>query len=563
MDTSLASELHATTSPQTSAQPRPSALGPRTPLKSIAGIVESLRLQFNSTHTKPMAWRKQTLCRLRELLVEHEPALLRALATDLGKPNLEAWVSELGFTMTDIDHTLTNLDHWAAHRKVATPTTLLPGSSAIVPEPVGVVCVIAPWNYPVQLLLVPMIAAIAAGNAVVAKPSELTPATSAALGDLLRALNDPAVAFVQGGVAETTELLAHRFDHIIYTGNARVGRIVMRAAAEHLTPVTLELGGKSPAIVSAQANIEVAARRIVWGKFVNAGQTCIAPDYVLAERPVHDALVAAMGKAITQFYGTDPKSSADYARIVNEPHFHRLEKLLDSGTVAVGGQSDVDSRYIAPTILTEVTLDSPVMSEEIFGPILPVIAIDSLDDAIRIVNHGDTPLALYSFSETEAENDRLINEIQSGGACINGTLFHIVNPYLPFGGKGESGMGAYHGQAGFDTFSHLRSVHRRNTKIDPALLYPPFTAKRPRWFGKPSCSAILAICSASFATSSAKTLLQSLGSQLGVTTWGHSLGSQLGVAGRDSIHCAGVTSSEFQTIQIAGIERASNTSFGA
>ena len=480
-----------TASPVTASQPTSAStdrstvsvettLGPATPIGSIAQIVTELRGEFQRGRTKPMAWRKDTLRRLRALLIEHEPALLRALATDLGKPNLEAWVSELGFTITDIDHTLTNIDSWAANRKVATPTTLLPGSSAIVPEPVGVVCVIAPWNYPVQLLLVPMVAAIAAGNAVVAKPSELTPATSAAIGELLRALNDPAIAIVQGGVAETTELLVHRFDHIIYTGNGRVGRVVMRAAAEHLTPVTLELGGKSPAIVSAQANIEVAARRIVWGKFVNAGQTCIAPDYVLVERGVHDALVAAMGKAITQFYGADPKSSADYARIVNEPHFHRLEKLLDSGTVAVGGQSDVDTRYIAPTILTQVALDAPVMHEEIFGPILPVIAIDALDDAVQIVNQGDTPLALYSFSETDSENDRLLNEIQSGGACVNGTLFHIVNPYLPFGGKGESGIGAYHGQAGFDTFSHLRSVHRRNTKIDPPLLYPPFTAKKAK-----------------------------------------------------------------------------------
>ena len=476
MTSSLVTDPLATTSTSALA----STLGPATPIEDIAGIVSKSRVEFQSGRTKPLAWRRQTLRRLRELLVEHEPALLRALATDLGKPNLEAWVSELGFTITDIDHTLTNLESWAAHRKVATPTTLLPGSSAIIPEPVGVVCVIAPWNYPVQLLLVPMIAAISAGNAVVGKPSELTPATSAALGDLLRALSDPAIALVQGGVGETTELLLHRFDHIIYTGNGRVGRVVMHAAAEYLTPVTLELGGKSPAIVSAQANIDVAARRIVWGKFVNAGQTCIAPDYVLVERPVHDALVAAMGKAITQFYGADPKTSADYARIVNEPHFHRLEKLLDSGTIVAGGQSDVDSRYIAPTILTEVPFDSPVMDEEIFGPILPVIAIDSLNDAVRIVNGGDTPLALYSFSENGAENERIISEIQSGGACVNGTLFHIVNPYLPFGGKGESGMGAYHGQAGFDTFSHLRSVHRRNTKIDPPLLYPPFTAKKAK-----------------------------------------------------------------------------------
>jgi aldehyde dehydrogenase (NAD+) len=288
---------------------------------------------------------------------------------------------------------------------------------------------------------------------------------------------------VQGGVAETTELLAQRFDHIIYTGNAQVGRIVLRAAAEHLTPVTLELGGKSPAIVSAHAKIEVAARRIVWGKFANAGQTCIAPDYVLVERSKHSELVNAMTKAITTFYGSDPKTSADYARIVNANHFERLRALLSNGNVVVGGQTDPNTRYIAPTILTDVSVADPIMRDEIFGPILPVIAIDSLSEAVGIVaaiGGGDTPLALYSFSEVDSENEQILRSIQSGGACVNGTLFHIVNPFLPFGGKGASGMGAYHGQAGFDRFSHLRSVHYRSTKIDPPLLYPPFSAKKAK-----------------------------------------------------------------------------------
>jgi aldehyde dehydrogenase (NAD+) len=336
----------------------------------------------------------------------------------------------------------------------------------------------------VQLLILPMVAAISAGNAVVGKPSELAPATAAELVDLIEAIGDPAVVAVQGGVAETTELLAQRFDHILYTGNSRVARIVMRAAAENLTPVTLELGGKSPAVVSRNANVDVAAKRIAWGKFVNAGQTCIAPDYVLVERPVHDQLVEAMRRHTTSFYGNDPKASADFARIVNEPHFHRLEKLLHSGTVAFGGDTDPDTRYIAPTVLTGVGKDDPVMAEEIFGPILPVIAVDSLDEALAFVNDtaakGDKPLALYTFSEDDEENDMVLEGATSGGACVNGTLMHVSNPHLPFGGVGESGMGAYHGKFGFDTFSHHRAVHSRSTSIDPALMYPPYTARKEK-----------------------------------------------------------------------------------
>ena len=341
---------------------------------------------------------------------------------------------------------------------------------------------IAPWNYPVQLLLSPIVAAVAAGNAVVAKPSELAPHASAALAALIADIGDPAIAVVEGGVAETTELLAQRFDHILYTGNGRVARVVMRAAAEHLTPVTLELGGKSPAIVSRNANIEVAARRIAWGKYLNAGQTCIAPDYVLVEETVHDQFVAALGTSITEFYGDDPQQSPDYTRIVNSPHFHRLEKLLDSGTVAVGGTTDADTRYIAPTVLTGVSADEPVMGEEIFGPILPVLKVQSLDDAVAFVNgrsaDGGKPLALYSFSESDSENDLVIGSVTSGGACVNGTLLHISNPNLPFGGVGESGMGAYHGKFGFDAFSHRRGVHTRSTKLDPSMMYPPYTAKK-------------------------------------------------------------------------------------
>ena len=451
-----------------------------TPLSEVSDIVDIARRTYAAGDTHPKQWRVATLHRIRELMQQHESSLLDALAADFGKPRLEAWATEIGFVLTDIDHTLAHLDNWMAPERVPTPIAFKPGSSSVIREPIGVVAVIAPWNYPVQLLLLPMIAAIAAGNAVVGKPSELAPAASEAVASLIRDLDDPAVQVVLGGVAETTELLAQRFDHIIYTGNGRVARIVLRAAAEHLTPVTLELGGKSPAIVSRHANLEVTARRIAWGKFINAGQTCVAPDYVLVEQSVHDELVAELGRQVRAFYGGDPITSPDLTRIVNEPHFHRLEKLLDSGTVAFGGQTDVDQRYIAPTVLTGVTREDPVMTEEIFGPILPVIAVDSLNEAIEFVNADDKPLALYSFSERADEHDRIVAGTTSGGVCINGTLLHISNPNLPFGGIGESGMGAYHGKFGFDTFSHARGIHVRSTKLDPAMLYPPYTKGKER-----------------------------------------------------------------------------------
>jgi aldehyde dehydrogenase (NAD+) len=453
-----------------------------TPIADIAPRVQAARTAYEQGTTKPFQWRVATLKRLRSLVEERESRLLDALAADFGKPRAEAWATEIGFTISDIGHTLAHLPAWMKPQRVVTPVAFKPGTSTIVSEPVGVACVIAPWNYPVQLLLLPMVAAIAAGNAVVGKPSELAPHTATEIVSLIEALDDPAVTVVQGGVAETTELLAQRFDHILYTGNSRVARIVMKAAAEHLTPVTLELGGKSPAIVSRHANIEVAARRIAWGKFVNAGQTCIAPDYVLVEREVHDRLVTAIGSAITDFYGSDPQQSADFARIVNEPHFHRIEKYLHHGKVAIGGVTDADTRYIAPTVLTEVSVDDPVMHDEIFGPVLPVIAVDSLDAATTFVNQmsnrGDKPLALYTFSEHDADNEKVLAECTSGGACVNGTLMHISNPNLPFGGVGESGIGAYHGEAGFRTFSHQRGVHSRSTRLDPALMYPPYTRRK-------------------------------------------------------------------------------------
>lgn len=451
-----------------------------TPLEQIPSIVEAARAAYDSARTRSLEWRVTTLRRLRGLLEEHEAELLSALAEDLGRPRMEGWLTDVGFVVSDIDFTLTHLADWVRTERVPTPLVLQPGSSEVAREPVGVVCVIAPWNYPVQLTLAPAVAAIAAGNAVVVKPSEIAPATAEAVGRVITSLGEPAIGVVQGGVAETTTLLEQRFDHVFYTGNGKVARVVMKAAAEHLTPVTLELGGKSPTIVTRNAKLEVAAQRIAWGKFLNAGQTCIAPDYVLVEDAVHDDFVAALEVAVRSFYGEDARRTPDYGRIVSAPHFHRLEKLLGCGTVAIGGDSDADTRYIAPTVLTGVAADDVVMDEEIFGPILPVLRVDSVEEATSFVNRRDKPLALYVFSEDDLEAREIVDATTSGGACINGTIFHIANPYLPFGGVGGSGMGAYHGRWGFETFSHRRAVHTRSTRLDPPIAYPPYTATKEK-----------------------------------------------------------------------------------
>jgi aldehyde dehydrogenase (NAD+) len=333
----------------------------------------------------------------------------------------------------------------------------------------------------VQLALAPMVGAIAAGNAVVLKPSEVAAHTSNALAHFLPEYVDPeAITVVEGAVSETKALLAQRFDHIFYTGNGKVGRIVMEAASRHLTPVTLELGGKSPVIIDDSADLEVAARRIAWGKYLNAGQTCIAPDYVLVSRDKEDQFVELVRRSVFDFYGNEPQSSDDYARIVDDNHFKRLTGLLGSGDAVVGGDHDEATRYIAPTVLRNVAPDSPVMQDEIFGPILPVVPVDSVDEAITFVNQRDKPLALYVFSKDNTVTDRVLGRTSSGGACVNATLFQVAAPDLPFGGVGESGMGAYHGKASFDVFSHMKPVLKKANKPDPDLAYPPYTEKKEK-----------------------------------------------------------------------------------
>ena len=447
-------------------------------------IVGSIRDGFERGLTRPLEWRRNQLNAMETMLRENADQLLAALAVDLHKPATEAWTTEIGFTLSDIDHQRSHLAKWSEPRKVKVPLAFQPATARIVPEPKGVVLVIAPWNYPLQLLLSPMAAAIAAGNALVAKPSELAPATSEALVELCaKYLDTTTIAVVGGGVEESSALLDQRFDHIFFTGGTRVGKIVMHAAAEHLTPVTLELGGKSPAIVAADADVEVTARRIAWGKFVNSGQTCIAPDYVLVARPLRDRLVEAIEQSVTAFYGADPHASADYGRIISDDHFERVSALIGgegSGTIAFGGTSDPSDRYIAPTVLIDPDLDSDVMTNEIFGPVLPVICVDDIDEAIDFVNGRDKPLALYIFTDDDTSAQRTIARTSSGGVSINGTLLHIGPPDLPFGGVGPSGMGAYHGEAGFETFSHLKSVFDKRTKPDLKVLYPPYTSMKER-----------------------------------------------------------------------------------
>ena len=449
--------------------------------RSTPDLVEHLRASFCAGRTRPIEWRRVQLERMHSMLEREEEAFADALATDLGKPTIEGWATELAFVVNEIDYTLEHLDEWMKPQKIHTPLTSQPARSRIVAEPLGVALVIAPWNYPLQLLLGPMVGALAAGNCVVAKPSEVSAATSHALAELVpKYLDADCVAVVEGGVPETAELLEQPFDHIFYTGNGRVGRVVMEAAAKRLTPVTLELGGKSPAIVAADARVGVAARRIAWGRFLNAGQTCVAPDYVLVERSVADELVDGIADAVRDFFGPDPQSSSDYARIVSDQHFRRLEGLLPGGTAVVGGSGEPATRYFSPTVLTNVDLAAPVMQEEIFGPILPVIPVDDVDEAIAFVTARDKPLALYVFSESRDTQRAVLDRTSSGGVCINHTLLQLSIPALPFGGVGASGMGAYHGKAGFDTFTHYKPVLSKPTRPDPRLGYPPYTTRKEK-----------------------------------------------------------------------------------
>ena len=447
------------------------------------GVASHLRDTFSSRLTRPLQWRRQQLGQLARLLREEAVTLTEAMALDLGKPALEAWLTDVAAVRKDIEGILRHLDSWAASRPAKVPWTLRPGRAEVVPEPLGAVLVISPWNYPVRCLVLPLAFAIAAGNAVAVKPSELAPATSRALARLLPDyLGGEALKVVEGGPDVAAGLLEERWDHIFFTGSGRVGRLVMAAAARHATPVTLELGGKNPAIVDHTADAATAARRLAWGKFLNAGQTCVAPDYVLVDRRIEPQLLAELVRRVRDFYGPDPRTSPDLARIVNEAQVQRLQSLLEvsKGHVVTGGTCDAADRYVAPTVLADVGWDDPVMAEELFGPVLPVLVYDDVDDALAAVNEREKPLALYLYSEDPALVERVIAETSSGSVCVNHNAVQLGVPTLPFGGVGASGFGAYHGHWGFDTFSHAKAVLRRPRHGEIPLVYPPYTRTK-RW----------------------------------------------------------------------------------
>ena len=448
----------------------------------MTALVGGLRSHFETGATKPLSWRLSQLQALEHFFMEREQDIMDALRQDLGKPATEAFISEVGVALSELRSTRKKLGSWMKPQRVRTTKVAMPGRSYVYREPLGVTLIIGAWNYPLQLVTVPMIGAIAAGNCVVLKPSEVAPNVAALISYWLpKYLDAKAVRVVEGGVPEATALLAQKWDHIFYTGNGNVGRIVMEAAAKHLTPVTLELGGKSPCIVDESTDLDLAAKRIVYGKFFNAGQTCVAPDYVLVHEHVHDALVNRMSAAVREFYGDDPQQSPDYARIVNERHHARLTGLLSGADIVTGGDHDVSARYIAPTILRNVKEDDAVMQEEIFGPILPVISVPSIDSAIAFVNRRPKPLALYIFARDVDAQDRILAGTSSGGTTINHVFLHYAVHELPFGGVGESGMGAYHGRLSFETFSHQRAVLRKPLFPDPPLLFPPYSARKLRW----------------------------------------------------------------------------------
>jgi len=443
---------------------------------AYAELVERLRAHHASLDTRDLQWRRRELQALRAMIVEHEQQLFDALHADLRKCRVECCLTETGFVVGEIDHALGHMERWSRPLGTYTPIYLQPAHSRVIWEPLGVALIMGPWNYPFHLVIAPLVPCLAAGNAAVLKPSELAPATAAAIGELVPQYLDPdVVAVVQGGVPETTVLLEQRFDRIFFTGSARVGRIVMAAAARHLTPVTLELGGKCPCVVDGSARLDVAARRVANGKFANAGQTCVAPDYVLVQRDIADEFVAGLADAVRRFYGPDPQQSPDYARIINARHHRRLVELLARGEAVVGGEHDEADLYLAPTVLRGADPGSPVMQEEIFGPILPVLEVADADEALAFVNQRPRPLALYVFAEDPEVVALLTHMTRAGGTCVNETLLHLLVSDLPFGGVGESGTGTYHGEWGFREFSNARAILDRSTVFDLGLRYPPYS----------------------------------------------------------------------------------------
>ena len=440
----------------------------------IESLVSAQRIFFKTHVTKSLKFRVENLKKFKSAILKYEIRITEALWVDLHKSSEEAYLTEISIVLQEIDNHLKHLKCWAKPKRVKTPLQILPSSSHILYEPLGTALVIAPWNYPFQLLLNPLVGAISSGCCAVLKPSPYTPNIAKVMEELVSEIFDSGyVAIVQGGREVNQLLLEQRFDVIFFTGSPSLGKIVMKAAAQFLTPVVLELGGKSPCIVDAGANIEVAAKRIAWGKCINAGQTCIAPDYLFVHHSVKDQLVAKIATSIEEMYGKNLKQSKYFPRIVNEQAMERLQKLMQQGRISYGGEIDADQKFIAPTLIEEIQPDFPIMQEEIFGPLLPVLTFDNIDRVIEYVNENEKPLAFYYFGPNKAAKEILL-KTTSGGGCINDTLMHIANHHLPFGGVGNSGMNSYHGHSSFLAFSHARSIVAAPTWIDLPFKYPPF-----------------------------------------------------------------------------------------
>ena len=447
---------------------------------SLTDDLKSLRNFFNTGTTRPASFRLAQLKKLKQTILQHEEELYTALYSDLKKNREECWVTETGMVISELNVAIRNLKSWMEPEWAATNLLNLPSRSSVLREPLGVVLIIGPWNYPLQLLFNPLIGALAAGNSVVLKPSEFAPATDAVMKKIIEtAFSKEYVLYVQGeGQTVIPEMMNQfSFDHVFYTGSTAVGKIIYKMAAEKLVPVTLELGGKSPCIVDADANIKVAAKRIAMTKFSNSGQMCVAPDYVLVHASVKQKFIEALKETIVKFFSEKPEDNYNYGKMINEKQFDRVSAYIQSGTVVHGGRTDKSKLFIEPTLLDQVSLDAPVMRDEIFGPVLPILSFETKEEALAIINNHPNPLALYVYTASNRNANNWLSAVPAGGACVNNSSWHLTNHHLPFGGRGFSGTGHYHGKYSFETFSHKKAVMKTPTWFDPSIKYPPLKGR--------------------------------------------------------------------------------------
>jgi len=444
----------------------------------FSNYIENQENYFRNGNTLPIGKRKKLLKNLKEEILTNEDKIFKALNNDLKKCNYETYLSEIGILITEIDLFLKNIEKWAKPKRVKSSLLSFPSSDYIYSEPYGKVLVISPWNYPFQLAILPVLSAVAAGNTVVLKPSEHAPHTSKLVKEILESVFEKSHVLVIEGAAETaSKLLEYRWDYIFFTGSVRIGKIVAAAAAKHLTPTTLELGGKNPCIIDDTIDLRLASRRIVWGKFINAGQTCIAPDFLIVKRNIKDKLIIHLSEEIEKAYGKDPKQSEDYPRIVNKTNLSRLSNMIKDTKILFGGEYDIETRYFSPTIIDEPRIDSPIMDEEIFGPILPIISYDKENQIEELISKYEKPLALYVFSSNKKFSEKIIRKYSFGGGAINDTIIQVGNPNLPFGGVGHSGIGKYHGKTSFDQLSHKKAIVKKGNWLDIKIRYAPYKGK--------------------------------------------------------------------------------------